>query len=341
MARFALFCLFLFLPALAMAEDEVFIVKNISVKAQNEKLVDAKKQATLDGQTQAFTTLLQRILPVSEQSRLPSLLKNPLAPMIKSMDIHDEKSRDGQYSATLDMRFNSLAVKKFLKSRHVNFIDQRSEKYLIIPTYQASADQKALLWDEGNLWLSFLRKSDLSRGLVQLGLIQGSDEEKMLLTPAVFDDLAQNNNATPLMDVAKKYNAEALFLAEVKSDNGQLTLTMRRIDSPNPDPTNRFSLQAQNLETLGDQMIDTLNNMWKEAQGSQPASTQRIGVHLELADLKAWVDLKQKLANLPNIQQIDVVSVAKNDIYVMMTYKGTFDELKTTLEEQGVKFHRE
>ena len=97
---------FLTFPLQVLAEPQAaYIINNISVDETSKSAAIAQRLALKKGQELAYSRLLNRIVPVDRQSKIPSLQYSDLVQLVSGIDFIEQKSSPTRYLAKINVRF--------------------------------------------------------------------------------------------------------------------------------------------------------------------------------------------------------------------------------------------
>ena len=133
----------------AIANTEEFIVQNIAVDVTDESAVVAQEKAFSTAEVMAFESLLQKMVLPQDLTLIPAPSPEQIKGFITSFSIQDEKRSDIRYVAHLQYRFNSTAIRSFLKNYHVPFSEHLVHPVVIVPIAASShSEEDTTLWEK-------------------------------------------------------------------------------------------------------------------------------------------------------------------------------------------------
>ena len=91
----------------------------------------------------ALNVVLKRLMPLSAYAQLPDLSQQDVEELIEGVSIRSEQNSNTRYLASLDVSFNSQAVKQLLDSQNIAYSEARAEAISILPLVLDGASVKS------------------------------------------------------------------------------------------------------------------------------------------------------------------------------------------------------
>ena len=112
-----------------------------------------------DAERNALNVVLKRLMPLSAYAQLPDLSQQDVEELIEGVSIRSEQNSTTRYLASLDVSFNSQAVKQLLDSQNIAYSEARAEAISILPLVLDGASVKSrgggrLAAGVGGSWIS-------------------------------------------------------------------------------------------------------------------------------------------------------------------------------------------
>ena len=134
-----LFPLLLPVSLFAAETHDSFLVRNVVQDIHDTNLVQARNQALLLGQREAYQTLMQRVTAQSDWPRVPKLDEAEIQDLVLDVGIDQEKQAPGRLIATLSVRFKAEGVRRLLRGAGIAYAEWRGRPMVIIPAWQTEA----------------------------------------------------------------------------------------------------------------------------------------------------------------------------------------------------------
>ncbi|MEL6360208.1 MAG: DUF2066 domain-containing protein [Pseudomonadota bacterium] len=312
------------LPAHA-ANDDVFVVVQVPVRAQAESASEAKNKAQSQGRRRAMDILLRRLTPEEDWIYLPRLAsfteaqatgdgfsRSPivisgeqLIGLESSFEVYGEKSSSALYKAAISYRFKPEAVRRLLKDAGIPYSEAQTRMALVLPVLQT--DRNVYLWEENNPWAAAWRArpytNELTPMIAPLGDLE--DRSKVTARGALALDEAG------LGALAEQYNVSQVIVAHarLKQVDGKDQLSVRLINGF------RDSKSAEVLEqAIAETEFDEDGTLPSPAnQGSlNYAGAQEDDFSAETGDILGQAFLSQPSGNFPGLaERLIEASIAK------------------------------
>ena len=154
--RIALVCMFPY--AAVFAGDSVagaqssdsFSVSDVGVDAVAETATEAREIALASGQREALDRLIRRLTLRENRLQIPELADAAIAPLVRGIEIEEEKTSSKRYLASLTVSFKKNEVRTLLRGNGIPFSETPSKPLLVLPVYEAAGARN--LWDNSNPW---------------------------------------------------------------------------------------------------------------------------------------------------------------------------------------------
>ena len=345
-------------PVLA-AKSGVYTVSGYPVEAKAKNAVTAKKLALEDGQLRAFRSLLKRIVPVSDYSRLPKLKLVLVQDLIEGFSVRNERISSTEYLATLEFKFRQRNIQQLLKSYGLPYVDVQAPKIIVVPHYVGSwsgADASVTTAAQAvggftqdiapdikarqKAWKRAWKDLDLSHALVP---VQLKDMHEKIHSDTVRDLIAGKTEAFKI--VREEYDAKRILVALAGSDaKGQLAVRFIGADAIgkiNLARTYRiydgdFLYAAELASYIG---LGVLEGRWKSVKARKVAfsATKQWGVQqavraeVQFSGLYEWQQIRQKLAKTPEIDELKIGRLSARGADVTLNYSGEVSRLRAAL----------
>lgn len=334
--RFITFILTIIIFTAAFAAD-LFTVDNIKVNKTGTSGKQAKEDATISGEREAFTKLIERIAP-DNHTIANSIDAAKISDLVQGIEVNDEKVTATYYSATLSISFNRSLVDKFLSENNVAFSAKKSAPIVLIPLYIENG-QNTLFEPENPLLkgLATKAKDNPVLNIIVPDSLRGVDKAK--LSQNIEEITAETKES--LLKVGKNYNADKLILIVALKEPG--ALNVRLIDLKNSEDTVKeipikvsdqqpgedlFACAARNINSV-------LEKQWVQGKIDGNLPRTKFSINVPISNLGEWIALRRKLEGLPFLKDVTVKSLTTNNALIDVSFVDTFEKLQEKMDEQG------
>lgn len=352
--------------------NPVYTVSNFQVWAEAKNAVAAKRAALEDGRVIALRVLMKRLTLPSSYKQLPQLKPSEISKLVTSLSVQDERNSSTEYIATMDFQFSETGVKKLLQSNQIALHDRQGPEVLIVPvvdkTLLGDGDTQKEIISERD-WETSFKTLDLRHGLVPLRVGQrlGSLDESVLV--ALLRGDAQALEAV-LKAYKKKYVVLAL-LSSAQSDR-KLRLSLVGRDGIGDVLYKRdFIISNRNVLQAADLAAEVVQGMFEhrlkllqikpmavaavkkpvevlpwqtDLQEAPPVTGWQgevggagIMIHVQFTGLRHWQELRQKLADVPGLQNLNIEKLSARGADVTCQFPGGGEALRAQLAATGLR----
>lgn len=335
--RFITFIISVFLCNAAFAAD-IYTVDSIKVSKTGTSAKQAKEDATIAGQREAFTTLLGRIAPTSSTS-FADIDSEKLGNLVQGIEVNDEKITATYYSATLSISFNRTLVDKFLNDNNIAFSAKKSAPIVLLPLYMENG-KSSLFETENPLRQSLVNRAKENHvlNIVVPENLRGVDKNK--LNPNIEEISPEGKDS--LLKVGKNYNAEKIFFIVATKEPGALNIKL--IDLKNSEDTVKeipikeidkqpgediFACAARNINSV-------LEKQWVQGKIESDSMRTKYSINIPISSLAEWLSLKKKIEGLPFLKDIAVKSLTTNNVQIDLYSSEPIEKLIEKFDYQGM-----
>jgi hypothetical protein len=328
---------------------DVFTVSGIEVDATSSDAVSARAQAVREGQQAGLDRLLRRLVPAEAYPRLPPAASLPIDDYVQSFEIANEELSSTRYIAQLTVAYDPDAVRALLSDGGFAFAQSVSMPVVVLPLYET--EQGARLWPDDNPWWQAWADHMDPEQLLRLVLPLGDLEDMAQVSVAQ----AQAGDPVALANLAARYGAEDILVVTARTEGG-----------PEPEQVSAVQFGAQRFgrerqqegapaslavspsqpldATLGlavEQIQASLDERWKGANLLRFDQGGVMLVGVPIARLADWVAVKQSLARLPEVTDVEMRSFARDRVGLEIRYIGDEVHLEQALARLGLALMRE
>ncbi|MBN2752884.1 MAG: DUF2066 domain-containing protein, partial [Rhodospirillaceae bacterium] len=300
--------------------------------------VQAREQALLQGQVEAYGKLISRVVPEADRARLPDVSPDAVESLVSDFSVSDEKSSATRYIATLSVHFDSERVSAFLKANGVAMVQGTDETVVLLGVYRAAPDLPPHLWEEDNPWRTVLAQTAVSRGLFPVAVPLG-DLLDMTQVPV---DKALALDAEAMDALLARYGADAVIVADAEARPGMgVHLAMKRY--PRPLPAGVSALESPIADdpaaALGDLAAHAVLAV---ARGAKPAVMETIvgefdslAILVSVDSIADWVRVDQTLRALPGVRAVLLRASRTDVVQAAVQYSGDSEALHQAMSRVG------
>lgn len=332
------------LPAAAQQRTDfpAYTVPDVKVDRTAATAAAARDAALLEGQRVALRRLLERLTPRSEQRRLPNLSDARIGDLIENLEVQEERSSTVRYIASLTFRFRPDEIRTLLRNAGVPFAETVAKPYLVLPVLRREG--LTLLWDDTNTWRAAWGRVPQNDGLAPLVLPRGDLGD---ISDINAEQALRGENAR-LRALVVRYGVNGVLVADATFDPSgarpALQVSVSRYSGIIPEQTIVESYTAAENEDEPALMLRAatsiarmLEDQWKNEQLLQFGREEKLTVAVGYDDVKDWVAIQRRFAELTMIRRSDVVSVTRHEAIVDLTYIGDENQLRLALAQRDLE----
>lgn len=325
----AMFSLF---ATVAQAKNDFVI--NVPVDVDAKDSVEAKDNAMLSAERKAFIEVAEKLTTPENVEKLNELSDEVLAHFIQSVSVANEKSGGTKYKADLTVQINEQLLKEYMAENEM--IKTETSNILVIPVYKPEPETFPRLWEEDNLW----RQNWRAKGLIKFGTMQiTTADDKFRMIEGLNADSALYMNSNLAAKIAELNGSERVYVIYAEAMlNGDLKITLK---NERNQSENSFSIYNDGNGNIFDKAIEKsvmfVANMERE---NPPADAKLAANSLNAVyiyqNMKDWLDTSQAIADLRSVEGVDTKSFGGGKVNFVIRYKGTLDDLWSSMLELGL-----
>jgi Uncharacterized protein conserved in bacteria (DUF2066) len=334
-------------PALAGAQSDGFAA-TVRVDATADSVAAAREAARVDGQRRALVLVIDRASGSgsgsADSAKLAKLDDKTITDMVESFEVANERMSAVRYLADYTFHFRSSKVRRLI---HVDSppaeatnkpvaVEGSSKPLTVLPVYRDAAS--AVLWDDPNAWRAVWEQRSADSGPVRMIVPLGDASDLAVIDAA----RAEAGKPDALAAIARRNGGDEAIvaLATTKRDDDRLVrvdLNIKRYRSGRLVDTYTTSLDANSgenpddfLRRAADSIASEIANGSKKARSDQQAS---LAASVPIGSIGEWVTVRDKLASVPSIRRVDLLSLNRHEAKIQIKYVGNPDQLKSSLGE--------
>jgi hypothetical protein len=292
-------------------------------------------------------------MPVSAYSQLPDLSQQNVDDLVGSMSIRSEQNSATRYLASLDVSFNSAAVKQLLDSQNIPYSETRAEAISVLPLV-LDGDRVKREGTEG--WSQAWEGLDLAHSVTPAMILKPREN---LTADTVKSVLAGEAQAFALMQ--SQYSYAPLVVAVGGVEGGKFVTRLVGADSVGPinyEHEDDFSGSAKEAARAAAQVaFGIIENRWKVTQDQMLAPTdakteggeghpvgsqtgvavvpRNVQAVVQFTGLKDWQEIRARLMQVAGVQALEVNALSARAASITFDYAGSLGKLQAALGQSG------
>lgn len=324
------------------AQGDLYTVEDISVDERAENAAAAREKALARGHVEALQTLLARLLPPAELSRLSSIGPNEAAQLVRDFEVRNERTSAVRYLADLTFRFDEEAVRWYLRNQGIGHAETQSKPVLVLPVYGEPGQER--LWEDPNIWWRTWAARPGQSGLVPIVAPLGDLQD----ISTIDAEQALAGDSARLMQIAQRYGAEDVLVVHAletpAAEGGQASVqVLTRRYGRDPHPTlieNVAQNPGESLEQTYARAVDmvaaTLQTEWQQQTVLQPGTGNRITVRVPTRSLDEWLAVKRRLARVAGLERAVVSRMSRSATELDIAYLGDERQLELAMQQSDL-----
>ena len=345
-----LLALLLFVPP-AWAEENgdasLYQVMDVAADVTADSAAHARDQAIMQVQRSAFGQLLTRLGADSALEK--KLDDDALAAMVQAFEVQQERLSAVRYIGTFTVQFKPNAVRNFLSKRGTSFNEVRSKPMVVLPV--VSNGGRSVLWEERTPWRAAWEGATGKGGLVPIIVPAGDLEDIAVISTSE----AISGKPESLLALINKYQAGGAVVTVLNADLNKLDPKQEiRVDIQRYDVTGKPG-EAEHLSlpppadakaltaVLGDgvkQIQGGMESKWRQSGKAPKGPMAHLPVSVPISSLADWTTIKAKLANVPGVARINVITLARGTADIDLEFHGDIPPLQTALAGQNLSLEQ-
>ena len=338
--------LFLFFSDIVLAD--VFEVKGISVDITASTASEAKDRALKQGESQAYRSLISKLVLREDRSRIPELSPGQISNYIHDFSVSDEKTSNVRYLAKLDFRFKPDAMYKLFREFNVPFAETASKPVLILPVFKRSG--ATLLWDDPNPWRQVWIQRSIWPTLVPLIVPLGDLKD----VAEVSAEQVPNSDFRRLAAITNRYGAKSVIIASatlkgLRSSQDlkvELQVNWKKLSGKETNFT--IVVKASNEEVLTQMMqramilvTQKVEDSWKRKNLVRLGKKNEINVIVPISSLEDWLGTRSNLYRVKIIRDSKLILLSRQEIRLKLDFIGDIKQLVLALAQEDIALIRD
>ncbi|MGA8382625.1 MAG: DUF2066 domain-containing protein [Stellaceae bacterium] len=307
----------------------------VKVDATADTAVAARTQARLDGQRRALAKVVANLSGSTDLSKMPKLSDQAITDMVTNFEVANEKMSAVRYLADYTFNFRAAKIRQLMHSAGIAIAQPPGKPVIIVPVFEDGG--KGVLWDDPNPWRAAWAQLPGTPGPTQLSLPLGGLGD----VSAIDAEQARDGDPQALTAIAQGNGGdEALVaMATAQRQGGQLTgldISLKRYRGGQLVNSQRTTIAANPGESPDAFMQRAAAAAAADIEHGVPSASNKVAsldAVVPIASLGDWVEMQQRLAAVPAIRKIDLLSLSRQRAKIEIKYVGSPDQLKSSLAE--------
>lgn len=335
MSRFTLIGLIVFgLFSAPVQAGSVFEVAKIKVDASAASTTQARAQALRQGQMQALSIAMQRLVKQEEWDLLPDLATLDIEDLVEGFRVSNEKTGPGRYLATLSVQFKPVPLRNLLRQYGVAVTEAQSRPALLLPVLEDLQGLQA--WGE-HWWQNNWLAHDIENNPAPLLLPLGDLEDTVL---ASAEDILIGD-PEKLQALNLRYGTDTVVVVHALADiEGQLGVTAYIFGAEESDVIVKTYRTGAAHEEMGAvavaDIVSVLAERWKSIAAVASDEMQVLQVRASYADLAGWTSILELVNEADLVRNVTIVELTGDYAYMDLAYIGSIAQLGGNLDQRGL-----
>jgi len=315
----------------------------VRVDATADSAAAARELARIDGQRRALVQVIDRLSGQADSGKLAKLDDKTITDMVESFEVANERMSAVHYLADYTFHFRPSKVRRLAHvadsapteaNSKPAAVEGTSKPLIVLPVFKDSAG--SMLWDDPNAWREAWgqRAADAAPSRFTVPLGDASD-----LT-AIDAGRAEAGQADALAAIAQRNGGDEAIvaLATARREGDKLVgldLSTKRYRSGRLADTQEATLEANPGENETDFLKRAANmiasEISKKSPGPRSDQQASLAASVPIGSIGEWVRVRDRLASVPTIRKVDLLSLNRHEAKIQIRYVGGSDQLKSSL----------
>ena len=310
----------------------------VRVDATADNAAEARTLARHDGQQRALMEVIGHLTGSADNSKLPKLDDKAITAMVDSFEVANERMSAVRYLADYTFHFRKAKVRQLLHSAGIALAESPGKPVVLVPVFRDG--NKSVLWDDPNPWREAWAQQPAISGPTRLTVPLGGLGD----LSTIDADQARSGDPEALTAVAQHNDAdEALVaVATARRQGDQLSgldVSLKRYRLGQLTNSQSTSITANPGESETDFMNRAVAAVVGDIEHGLPPSNNKeasLDAVVPITTLGDWVAMQQRLAAVPGIHKVDLLSLSRQRAKIEIKYVGSPDQLKSSLAEANL-----
>jgi hypothetical protein len=208
---------------------------------------------------------------------------------------------------------------------------------IVLPVFKDSAG--SVLWDDPNAWREAWGQRSADTGVTRLTVPLGDASDLATIDAG----RAEAGKSDALAAIAQRNGGDEAIvaLATARREGDKLVgldLSIKRYRSGRLADSHETTLDANSGENAGDflkraadMIAGEIASGSKKSPGSRSDQQTSLAASVLIGSIGEWVSVRDRLASVPTIRKVDLLSLNRHEAKIQIKYVGGSDELKSSL----------
>jgi hypothetical protein len=264
--------------------------------------------------------------------------------MVQDFDVQRERSSAVRYLATLTVRFRPTNVRMALQNKGSSYVEVRSKPVLVLPIFQSTGNPP-VLWEDRTAWRTAWENFPPPQGMVPVVVPYGELTDIADVSAAK----ALDGDTAGFTSIAKRYDAGDVLVAVLgvrgtePDPSSPNTVKLTRYSPDGTKRSDSVTVPAAPGQTVDAYLtggvaavVRSLEDGWRRANTVAAGPEHTIQVEVPVARLDDWIQTKRRLAQVPTVSRVDLLSLSRTAARVDLHYRGDVEVLRTALSQQDL-----
>jgi len=334
-------------PALAEDQSEAFSA-TVRVDATADNVAAARDLARVDGQRQALVLVIDRLSGSSDSAKLPKLDDKTITDMVESFEVANERMSAVRYLADYTFHFRPPKVRRLVHTAESApaeansrpaVVESEGKPLIVLPVYKDAS--RTVLWDDPNSWREAWGQRSADSGPIRLTVPLGDASDLAIIDagradagkPDALTAIAQRNGGDEAIVALATARREGdklvgLDLSIKRYRSGRLADTHGTTLDTNPGED-----EADFLKRAADTIAGVIASSSKKSPGPHSDEQASLAASVPIGSIGEWVRVRDRLASVPAIRKVDLLSLNRHEAKIQIKYVGSSDQLRSSLAE--------
>jgi hypothetical protein len=332
-------------PALAEDQRDGFSA-TVRVDATADAAGAARELARVDGQRRALVLVIDRLSGTTDSGNLPKLDDKTITDMVESFEVANERMSAVHYLADYTFHFRPSKVRRLTHTTDgapaepnskPAVVEGSGKPLIVLPVFKDSA--RSILWDDPNAWREAWGQRSADTGVTRLTVPLGDASDLATIDAG----RAEAGKPDALAAIAQRNGGDEAIVALATARRERdtlvgLDLSIKRYRSGRLADTQETTLDAKSGENAGDflkraadMIAGEIASGPKKSPGSRSDQQASLAASVLIGSIGEWVSVRDRLASVPAIRKVDLLSLNRHEAKIQIKYVGGSDELKSSL----------
>ncbi len=332
----------------ALAEDrsEGFSA-TVKVDATADSAAAARELARVDGQRRALVVVIDRLSGSTDSAKLTKLDDKIITDMVESFEVTNERMSAVRYLADYTFHFRRSKVRQLVHTDNAPteanskpaVVEGGGKPLIVLPVYKDAS--RTVLWDDPNAWREAWGQRSADSGLIHLTVPLGDASDLAIIDagraeagkPEALTAIAQRNGGDEAIVALASARREGdklvgLDLSIKRYRSGRLADTHARTLDANPgENADDF------LKRVADTIAGEIASRSKKSPDQRSDQQASLAASVSIGNIGEWVRVRDRLASVPAIRKVDLLSLNRHEAKIQINYVGGSDQLRSSLAE--------